>query len=295
VIDGEAVYSNETVWNPKINSDPDYHLKNITAALEEAAEHLPRVDAVGVSSAGLIGNNKVLYAQLYGQVPKELFNSRVKDIYARAISKIGKDIPFEVVNDGDVAALAGAISLNKKNILGLALGTSFIGGFVDSTGHLSNWLSELAFAPVDASPKAAKDVWTLDIGVGVQYFCQEAVIKLAPAAGIDLDGYETPAKKLKAAQNLLDDGHEGAAAIFRSIGSYLGHTAPYYYDIFKADSFLLLGRVVSGKGGEIIQETATKIIKEEYPGLKVEILLPDEKTRRLGQSVAAASLPEIRD
>ena len=294
VIDGEAVYSNETVWNPKINSDPDYHFENITAAMREAADHLPRVDAIGVSSAGLIGNNKVLYAQLYGQVPKEHFNARIRDIYAQAVINIGKDIPFEVVNDGDVAALAGAISLGKKNILGLALGTSFIGGFVDGTGHLSNWISELAFAPMDASPKAAMDVWTRDIGVGVQYFCQEAVIKLAPTAGISLDEHETPAKKLKAVQNLLDEGHKGAAAIFRTIGCYLGHTTPYYYDIYKAESILLLGRVVSGKGGEIILETANKVLKEEFPEINVEILLPDEKTRRLGQSVAAASLPEVK-
>ena len=262
--------------------------------MQDAASHLPQVDAIGVSSAGLVGNNKVLYAQLFGQVPKELFNSRIKDIYAHAVERIGKNIPFEVANDGDVAALAGAISLGKKNILGLALGTSFIGGFVDSTGHLSNWISELAFAPVDVSPKAAMDVWTRDIGVGVQYFCQEAVIKLAPAAGISLDEYETPAKKLKAVQNLLEKDHKGAAAIFRSIGCYLGHTTPYYYDIYKADSILLLGRTVSGKGGEIIRETAIKVLEEEYPNLNVEILLPDEKTRRLGQSVAAASLPILQ-
>jgi len=294
VIDGEAVYSNETVWNPKINSDPNYHVENVSAAMKEAAQHLPRVDAVGVSSAGLIGNNKVLYAQLYGMVPQEQFNTHIRDIYAGAVSKLGENIPFEVMNDGDVAALAGAIGLGKKNILGLALGTSFIGGFVDSNGHLSNWISELAFAPVDASPKAAADVWTHDIGVGVQYFCQEAVIKLAPAAGISLDEYDTPAKKLKAVQLLLNDGHEGAAAIFRSIGSYLAHVTPYYYDIYKATSFLLLGRVVSGKGGDLIVETAMKILHDEYPNVPVEILLPDEKTRRLGQSVAAASLPEVK-
>lgn len=293
VIDGEAVYSNETVWNPKVNSDPDYHLSRVISAIKEAAEQLPHVDAVGISSAGLIGNNRVLFAQLYAQVPKELFNSRVRDIYAQAVAAVGEGIPFEVVNDGDVAALAGAISLDKKNILGLALGTSFIGGFVDINGHLSNWLSELAFAPVDASPGATMDVWTQDIGVGVQYFCQEAVIKLSKAAGISLEGYDTPAKKLKAVQRLLGEGHEGAAAIFRSIGCYLGHTAPLYYDIFKADTVLLLGRVVSGKGGDIILETANRVLKEEYPQLSVEIMLPDEKTRRLGQSVAAASLPEI--
>jgi len=198
-----------------------------------------------------------------------------------------------VANDGNVAALAGSVGLGRENILGLAMGTSFTGGFVDKDGNLSNWISELAFAPVDASPSAATDDWTRDIGVGVQYFCQEAVIKLARAADIPLGGYETPAKKLKAVQMLLDEGHGGAAAIFRTVGCYLGHTVPLYYDSYGADSILLLGRVVSGRGGEIVLETANTVLREEYPQLSVELLLPDEQTRRLGQSVAAASLPEI--
>ena len=293
VIDGEAVYSHETVWNPKVNSDPDYHYNGVLKALKDSMRHLPRVDAVGISSAGLIANNRILAAQLFQKVPKELFNRKGRDTYIRAVREIGEDIPFEVVNDGDVAALAGSISLGRNNLLGLALGTSFIGGFVDKEGNLSNWISELAFAPVDVSPDAAMDDWTRDIGVGVQYFCQEAVIKLSNAAGISLDDYDTPAKKLKAVQSLLDAGHEGAAAIFRSIGCYLGHTTPLYYNIYNADTFLLLGRVVSGKGGDILLETANIVLRDEYPELSVEILLPDEQTRRLGQSVAAASLPKI--
>jgi len=293
VMDGEAVYSNETVWNPKINSDPDYHYNGALSALKEAQQHLPRVDAIGISSAGLIGNNRVLYAQLFQKVPKELFDLKGRDTYIRAITEIGTDIPFAVVNDGDVAALAGSLGLNKKNILGLAMGTSYIGGFVDKEGNLSNWISELAFAPMDASPHAAMDDWTRDIGVGVQYFCQEAVIKLAPAVGIFLEEYSTPAKKLKAVQVLLEEGHEGAAAIFQSIGCYLGHTVPLYCDTYGIDHILLLGRTVSGKGGDIILETANTVLREEYPAVQVELLLPDEKTRRLGQSVAAASLPQI--
>ena len=293
VIDGKTVFSNETVWNPKVNSDPGYHFNGVVSALKEAKQHLPRVDAVGISSAGLIGNNRILAAQLFQMVPKDLFDLKGRDIYFRAVKEIGEDIPFEVANDGDVAALAGAISLDRNNLLGLAMGTSYIGGFVDKTGNLSNWISELAFAPADASPHAAMDDWTRDIGVGVQYFCQEAVIKLARTAGIALEGYDTPAKKLKAVQELLDAGNENAAAVFRSIGCYLGHTVPYYYDIYGADGILLLGRVVSGKGGDIILETANAVLHDEYPDIHVELLLPDEQTRRLGQSVAAASLPEI--
>ena len=294
LIDGKVVYSNETVWNPKINSDPDYHYNGIVAAFNDAKQHLPRVDAIGISSAGLVGNNRVLNAQLYQNVPKELFNMKVRDIWFRAVKEIGEDIPFEVLNDGDITALAGSTNMSKTNMVGVAMGTSVAGGFVDKDGYVSNWLSELAFVPVDASPQAARDDWSGDIGVGVHYFCQEAVIKLSGAAGISLDEYDTPAKKLKAVQILLDEGHGGAAAIFRSIGCYLGHTAVLYNSMYDgADSILLLGRVMSGKGGNIILDVANRVLQDEYPEVSIELLLPDEKTRRLGQSVVAASLPMI--
>ena len=294
VIDGKTVYSNETVWSPKINSNPDYHFNGYVNGFKEAMQHLPHVDAIGISSAGLIGNNHVLAAQLYQMVPKDLFDSKVRDIWFRAVKEVGENIPFEVINDGDVTALAGAMSLKKNNLVGIAMGTSVAGGFVDKDGYVSNWLSELAFTPVDASPYAAMDPWTRDIGVGVHYFCQEAVIKLSVAAGISLDEYDSPAKKLKAVQTLLNEGHDNAAAIFRSIGCYLGHTAALYNAMYNgAECVLLLGRVMSGKGGNIILETANAVLYNEYPDISMELLLPDEHTRRLGQSVVAASLPAI--
>ena len=294
IIDGETIYSNETVWNPKINGDPDYHYNGFISGLKEAKQHLPRVDAIGVSTAGIVGNKYVLAAQIYQMVPKDLFDSKVRKIWFRVIKEMGEDIPFEVLNDGDVTALAGSMSLKKNNMVGVAMGTSVAGGFVDKDGYVSNWLSELAFVPVDASPNAAMDPWSRDIGVGVHYFCQEAVIKLAPAAGIPLDDYDTPAKKLKAVQILLDEGHDNAAAIFRSIGCYLGHTAALYNALYDgASSVLLLGRVMSGRGGDIIIEVANTVLRDDYPDISVELLLPDEKFRRLGQSVVAASLPMI--
>ena len=69
VVDGESVYSEEVVWFPKVNSDPDYHYEGIVAALKSAAEHMPRVDAVGVSSAGVYINNRTMNASLFLQVP----------------------------------------------------------------------------------------------------------------------------------------------------------------------------------------------------------------------------------
>jgi predicted NBD/HSP70 family sugar kinase len=296
VIDGETVYSEEVVWFPKINSDPEYHYQGIVAALKSAAEHLPRVDAVGVSSAGVFINNRTMAASLFLQVPKDLFDAKVKDIYIRAIKDTFGDVPYCIVNDGDVSALAGAISLEDTNILGIAMGTSEAVGYVDEQGRITGWLNELAFVPVDANPAAMEDEWSHDIGCGVKYFSQDSVIKLAPAAGIELDEALSPAEKLKVVQKLMEQGDERAADIYRSIGTYLAHTLVLYYDMYAFRSVLLLGRVMSGKGGDTLLETCRQVLSSEYPEVcdKINIALPDERFRRVGQSAAAASLPELK-
>ena len=293
VLDGEVVYSEEVVWHPKLNADPQYHYDGIVAALKSAAAHLPRVDAVGVSSAGIYIDNRTMSASLFLQVPKEQFDTQVKDIFIRAIQDTFGDIPYAVINDGDVSALAGAMSLGENNVLGIAMGTSEAAGFVDSQGRITGWLNELAFVPVDAAPDAMADEWSGDIGCGVKYFSQDAVIKLAPRAGIALAEQLTPAEKLKEVQGLMEQGNPLAAAIYQSIGVYLGHTLAYYYNLYQCKNVLLLGRVMSGKGGDLILETCRKVLDAEYPELAGKILpaLPDEAFRRVGQSVAAASLP----
>lgn len=296
VINGEAVYSEEVVWFPKINSDPDYHYAGIVAALKSAAEHMPRVDDVGVSSAGIYINNRTMNASLFLKVPKEQFDAKVKDIYIRAITDTFGDVPFCVFNDGDVTALAGAISLEDTNILGIAMGTSEAGGYVDENGYITGWLNELAFIPVDANPGAMQDEWSLDIGCGVKYFSQDGVIKLAPRAGIELDGPLSPAEKLKVVQKLMEEGDDRAAAIYRSIGVYLAHSLALYHDMYHFRHVLLLGRVMSGRGGELVIEECGRVLRDEYSELAdiIHLALPDEKFRRVGQSAAAASLPENR-
>ena len=295
VIDGETVYSEEVVWFPKTTADPDYHYDGIVAALRAAAEHLPRVDAVGVSSAGVYINNRTMNASLFLKVPQDLFDAKVKDIYIRAITDTFGDVPFCVFNDGDVTALAGAISLEDTNILGIAMGTSEAGGYVDENGYITGWLNELAFIPVDANPGAMQDEWSLDIGCGVKYFSQDGVIKLAPRAGINLSESLSPAEKLKEVQKLMDQDGNNAAEIYRSIGTYLGHALAYYYDLYHCRHVLLLGRVMSGKGGDLVLEEAKRVLADEYPECSGKLFpaLPDEKSRRVGQSVAAASLPEV--
>ena len=295
VIDGESVFDQEVVWFPKTNSDPDYHYDGIVAALKAAAEHMPRVDAVGVSSAGVYINNRTMNASLFLQVPKDLFDAKVKDIYIRAITDTFGDVPYAVANDGDVSALAGAMSLGEDNVLGIAMGTSEAVGYVDAQGRITGWLNELAFVPVDAQADAMRDEWSGDIGCGVKYFSQDGVIKLAPRAGIALDEDLSPAEKLKVVQKLMAEDDPRAADVYSSIGVYLAHALAFYFDLYHFKHVLLLGRVMSGKGGDLILSTCKAVMADEYPEIAAQInpTLPDEKFRRVGQSAAAASLPEI--
>lgn len=296
VVDGEPIFSEEVVWFPKIKVNPDYHYSGIISALKSAAEKLPRVDAVGVSSAGIYINNRTMVASLFLKVPEDKFDEKVKDIYIRAVREtFGSEIPVVVCNDGDVSALAGSMSLGEGSVLGIAMGTSEAGGYVDVNSNITGWLNELAFMPVDANPDAMKDEWSGDIGCGVKYFSQDSVIKLAPKAGIELDDTLSPAEKLKVVQKLAEEGNTGAEKIYRSIGTYLGHALAYYYSLYQCKHVLLLGRVMSGKGGDMILEEAQKVLADEYPECEGKLFpsLPDEKFRRVGQSVAAASLPEV--
>ena len=294
VINGETVFSEEVVWFPKRSVDPQYHYEGIVSALRSAAAHLPRVDAVGISSAGIYIGNRTMSASLFLQVPRPLFEEKVKDIYIRAVTDTFGQVPFAVVNDGDVSALAGAMSLGTNSVLGIAMGTSEAAGFVDGQGRITGWLNELAFVPVDAAPGAAVDEWSGDIGCGVKYFSQDAVIKLAPRAGIALSEKLSPAEKLKEVQALMEQGNPLAASIYQSIGVYLGHTLAFYYDLYRCRNVLLLGRVMSGKGGDTILESCRQTLRDAYPALadQISLSLPDEKFRRVGQSMAAASLPE---
>ena len=295
VIDGKSVYSEEVVWFPKTNSDPQYHYDGILSAMKSAAEHMPRVDAIGVSSAGVYVDNRIMVASLFLKVSKDEFNAKCKDMYINVAKEFG-DVPLEVANDGDVTALAGAMDLNDNNVLGIAMGTSEAGGYVDGAGNITGWLNELAFVPCDYSKKAMVDEWSGDYGCGVKYFSQDAVIKLAPAAGIELDENLSPAEKLKVVQGLMEKGDERAAKIYDTIGVYFGYTIAYYALFYDIKHVLIMGRVTSGEGGVILLDRAKEVLAKEFPELdsKIQLHIPDESSRRVGQSVAAASLPEIK-
>ena len=295
VIDGKSVYSEEVVWFPKTNSDPQYHYDGILAAMKSAAAHMPRVDAIGVSSAGIYVDNKIKIASLFLKVSDEDFEAKCKNMYIDVAKEFG-DVPLEVANDGDVTALAGAMDLDDGGVLGIAMGTSEAGGYVDLAGNITGWLNELAFAPCDFSHDAMVDEWSGDYGCGVKYFLQDAVIKLAPAAGIELDESLSPAEKLKVVQGLMAEGDKRAAKIYDTIGAYFGYTIAYYALFYDIKHVLIMGRVTSGEGGVILLERAKEVLAKEFPELdeRIKLHIPDENSRRVGQSVAAASLPEIK-
>ena len=293
VIDGQTVYSEEVVWHPKTSEDPQYQYDGIVAAFKTAASKMPRVDGIGVSSAGTFVGNAPMVSSLFIKVPRER-REEVKTIYDRAAKEIG-DVPIVVANDGDVTALAGYMSLDKGCVMGLAMGTSEAVGYVDAEGNILGWFNELAFAPVDLNEHAMRDEWSGDLGVGCKYFSQDAVIKLAPAAGIALAESLTPAEKLKEVQKLAAQGVSYAQDIFKSIGVYLGHTLCLYEMFYDIRNLIVLGRVASGVGGDLIVAECQRVLSEEYPELsqKLRVMLPDENFRRVGQSMAAASLPEV--
>jgi predicted NBD/HSP70 family sugar kinase len=292
VVDGKVIYSEEVVWEPRKHADPEYHYHEIMTALKTAAAKMPRVDAIGGSSAGIYINNRPMVASLFRAIPLERFGE-IRELFIRIRNEM--QVPLEVINDGDVTALAGSMSIDDNGILGIALGSSEAAGYVDMNGQIMGWLNELAFAPIDYSPTAPLEEWSGDRGCGASYFSQQCAFRLAPKAGIDVAAELTDAAKLKSIQEKLEAGHEGATRIWESMGIYLGYGLAHYAHFYDLKHVLVLGRCTSGKGGDLLLEGASKVLETEFPELAahIQIHLPDEKIRRIGQSVAAASLPKI--
>lgn len=294
VVEGKVVFSEETVWDPYFQPDPQYHFDGIMDSLRKAAAHLPRVDAIGGSAAGIYLNNRVKVASLFRGVPADVFKLRVRDMFLE-IRKRWNDVPFQVINDGEVTALAGSMSLGKNRVLGISLGTSTAGGYVNAQGNITSWINELAFVPADYNPQAATDEWSGDYGCNVQYFSQQAVGRLLVPAGIQVDAALPLPEKLKRVQKLMAEGDSRARKIYETIGTYLGYSVAHFADFYDLENILILGRVTSGPGGGLIIAQAREVLKLEFPQLarKISFHIPDEKDKRHGQAVAAASLPKL--
>ncbi len=296
VINGEVVFSEEVEWDPYFQSDPQYHLDGIQHSLERAAEHLPSIDAIGGSAAGVYVNNEARVGSLFRGVPDDIFESRVRNLFFEVQEKWG-GVPFEIVNDGEVTALAGALATGDTGVLGVAMGTSEAVGFVTPNGNITTWLNELAFAPIDYRLDGPADEWSGGIGVGAQYLSQQAVARLAtPENGFDFPEDMGLPDRLKAVQKKADAGDPTGEQIFASIGRYFGYAVAHYADFYEIKQVLALGRVTSGAGGDILLRETKNVLETEFPELakSIHFRTPGEKEKRHGQAVAAASLPSIQ-
>jgi predicted NBD/HSP70 family sugar kinase len=296
VIDGQVVFSEEVSWNPSAQTDPQYHFDGIHDSLKRAAAHLPRVDAIGGSAAGVYVANEVRVGSLYRSVPPDLFDSRIRRLFFDLQAAWG-GIPFDVVNDGEVTALAGSMALGDNAVLGVAMGSSLAAGFVNPQGNITTWLNELAFVPVDYREHAPIDEWSGDPGVGAQYFSQQAVGRLLASAGIDLPLEMPLPAKLEQVQKLAATGDARALRIYETIGIYFGYTIATYADFYDFRNLLVLGRVLTGVGGDLILSMANHVLRDEFPELaeRIRFHIPGEKEKRHGQAIAAASLPAIQN
>jgi len=294
LVDGKVVFSEEIPWDPYFQKDPEYHRQGVLDTLRRCAARLPRVDAVGGSAAGIYMQNKVRVASLFRGIPKDLFESKVRNLFLEIQAEWG--VPFVVINDGEVAALAGAMELGKGDVLGISMGTSMAAGFVNQDRRIMGWLDETAFVPVDFRKDAPADEWSGDLGCGVQYFSQQAVGRLGPVAGIERpEGLPLP-EYLVLVQELMARGDERAGLVYRTIGICFGYALAHYMEFIPFRNVLVMGRVTSGEGGKVILSGAAEALQADFPGLleKISFHVPDEKTKRHGQAVAAASLPSIK-
>lgn len=293
VVDGRVVWSEEVEWDPYHQPDPQYHWDGIMDSLRKAAAHLPRVDAIGGSAAGVYVDNTVRFSSLFRGVPPEVFSRRVKDIFLE-LRRAWNGVPFEVVNDGDVTALLGSMSIHDGgSVLGIALGTSTAGGYVTGDGRVTPWLNEIAFVPVDYRPDAPRDEWSGDYGCCVQYLSQQAVGRLLAPAGIELPSSLPLPARLKELQALMAAGDARAKDVYLTLGTYLGYGLAHLANAYDFRHVLVLGRVTSGPGGAIILDAAREALRADFPELaaRIDLQMPGEKDKRHGQAIAAASLP----
>ena len=291
--DGKVVFSEEVVWNPSVQADPAWHRAEINDSIRRAAAHLPRVDAIGGSAAGVYIGNRVRMASLFRSIPRERFEQEAAPIFD-FIRSDWDGVPFAVVNDGEAAALAASIQLGRNGVLGTSFGSSMAGGYVNAAGCITGRLNELAFVPVDGSASAPRDEWSGDLGCGANYFSQQGVARLAAAAGLELPADMPLPRVLTEVQSMAEAGNEAALNIFRSIGTAFGYTVAGFREFYPViGTVVVMGRVTSGIGGDLIVREANRILADVFPELETNVAAPDDSLRRHGQAVAAATLAEI--
>jgi len=307
--DNEVIESKETEWDVT-NPDPQYHWDMILGAMKETAAKLPRIDAIGGSATGTVsGDNEATWCDIFPNVPPDVYADKVVNIFKRLAKEFG-DVPLKVINDGEVTALAGKMMVNRGNLLGISMGSSEGGGYCDADGSLLGWINELCYIQLDLNPEAVTDPWTPHCGISHMYLGQRSATRLAAAGGVDLPAelmpdhpnmncmkHEGHAKCLKLIQAGMKDPEKEPQVrqIYETIGVYLGYALAQYSEHYLIENALVLGRLSTGTGGQIMLDKAKEVLMAEFPQYgHIVFHQPDEHFKRVGQCIAAAALPELK-
>merc|ERR1712217_172811 len=223
--------------------------------------------------------------------------------------EVAGDVPLKVINDGEVTALAAVQKIKAGNVLGISMGSSEGGGYANADGNLLGWINELCYIRLDLNPEAPTDPWTKGAHTGIShmYLGQRGATKLASKVVKDLpENYVYPhedmctikhedhAQCLKLIQEAMKKDPEKASDLYKTVGVYLGYGLAQYCEFYKIEHVMILGRVSKGKGGDLMLETAQKVLQTEFPDLpKIKFHTADDHFKAVGQCIAAAALPKI--
>jgi len=312
VKDGEVLYSKEEEWDVT-NPDPSYHYDKIVSELKTAAEKLPKVDAIGGSATGTISDdNEATWCDIFPNVPPDVYKAKVVDIFSRMAKDVAGDVPLKVINDGEVTALAAFAKIKAGNILGISMGSSEGAGYANGDGHLTGWINELCYVKLDLNPKAPTEPWSKGqhTGLSHMYLGQRGATRFAGVAGVDVPDnlkyphpdmrtmkHEHHAQVLKMIQKAMTDPEKEPQVrkIYETCGVYLGYALAQYCEFYTIDHVMILGRVSKGAGGDIMLDTAKKVLQEEFPEFaKIQFHTADDHFKGVGQCIAAAALPAIK-
>jgi predicted NBD/HSP70 family sugar kinase len=312
VKDNEVVYSKEEEWDVT-NVDPQYHFDKIVAELNKAKATLPKVDAVGGSATGTVSDkNEATWCDIFPNVPTDVYKEKVVDIFVRMAKEVAGDVPLKVINDGEVTALAAYQKIKAGNIMGISMGSSEGGGYCNKDGNLMGWINELCYIKLDLNPNAVTDPWTKGAhrGISHMYLGQRGATKLAAKGGVEVPAeqkyphkemctikHENHAQCLKLIQEAMKDPEKEPKVkqIYETVGVYLGYALAQYTEFYSIDHVMILGRVSKGAGGDLMLETAKKVLEEEFPEIpKITFHTADDHFKAVGQCIAAAALPELK-
>lgn len=311
VKDGEVLDSAETEWDVT-NPDPQYHYDVIVKAMKATASKLPgKVEAIGGSATGAVSaNSEATWCDCFPNVPPDVYKKRVVPIFKDIAKNEFGGVPVKVINDGEVTAVAGGQMIGDgADCFGISLGSSEGSGYVDESGALTGWINENAYNPFDLNPSGPGNPWSPHRGDASMYLGQRAATRLAKLGGIQLPEEMMPdhpnmnatshaphAQCLKKVQAAMKDPAQERQArkIYETIGVYLGYAIAQYCEYLPIKNVMILGRVSTGTGGDIMMEWARKVLSQEFPALAhIKFHTPSEHMKRVGQCVAAAALPEL--